>query len=756
MLKKNQCFLFILVMLGFIIPSNAQTFTDRICAADSVHQRMYKNDPLYKKRRDDIEKHVKKYNERRGNNASALPNRPSINTPRRRNISSSPTANRTIMSTSSLTATQIVTIPVVVHVLYNNASDSISMAQIQAQIDTLNKDFRKLNADIATIPLVFKDLAADVQIQFCLAQRDPNDNPTTGVIYKYTTRSNFISNDSVKFNVGGGDSAWDCNRYLNFWVCDLMGSMAYSSFPGSACERDGIVIHNAVFGSGGITRQPYNKGRTATHEVGHWLNLYHIWGDDNNTCTRSDSVSDTPNQDGPNYGCSTFPVASGCGSLNGDLFMNYMDYGNDACIVMFTNGQKERIDATFACGGPRWAILNSTACTGIPYDTVSSTSVTNICPTNATINWTANPLALSYVVEYKTAASSTWNDTSVATPTLPLIGLNPATTYQYRITSQYSNGNSKATSIYSFTTKNTCVVPGSFVASATSHISGQATWSALPNATSYNVSYRVQGASSWITTNTTSTSITFSGLTPNTTYESQIQAVCECESSTYSTINTFKTPIPPCAVPTINTPVTTSCNSANLSWNSVDYLVNYQYQYKPIASPTWISGTTTSNSVSLNGLFPATNYEFQVRTNCSGPSSSAWSSSTNFTTTTLTCSDSYEPNNKTSDAKILAVNGCYTGVLDRASDKDYFKITTTASQPKLKITLSNLPLNYNITLLNSSGAIITSSTNTLTTNEVIINNATAGATYLIYIFSAATTANSGCYHLSISTSSTNW
>jgi hypothetical protein len=251
----------------------------------------------------------------------------------------------------------IVTIPVVVHVLYNTSAQNISDAQVQSQLDVLNADFHKLNADRSKVPSAFTSLIGDAGIQFVLAKRDPSGNSTTGIVRKSTTATSFDDSDKMKYSSSGGDNAWPASSYLNLWVCNLGGGLlGYAQFPGGASATDGVVILYSAFGSGGSAASPYNLGRTTTHEVGHWLNLRHIWGDAN---CGNDQVSDTPTQQTSNYGCPSFPHQTCSNGSNGDMFMNYMDYVDDACMQMFSSGQGDRMDALFASGGSRAALLSS-------------------------------------------------------------------------------------------------------------------------------------------------------------------------------------------------------------------------------------------------------------------------------------------------------------------------------------------------------------------------------------------------------------
>jgi Pregnancy-associated plasma protein-A/Secretion system C-terminal sorting domain len=259
------------------------------------------------------------------------------------------------------TADEIIHIPVVIHLLYNNAAQNITDAQITSQIDALNKDFRMLNSDRANIPGPFKSLAGDSRIQFCLAQVDPNGKPANGIERKYTSKDFFTTDDGMKMILKGGAAAWDSKHYLNIWVCNLSNKcLGYATPPGAAADLDGVVIAYDVFGTTGNLRAVFNKGRTATHEIGHWLGLLHTWGDDH---CGDDHVDDTPTQESYNDGCQSFPKLSACSpDNNGDMFMNFMDFSDDACMNMFTKGQVKRMRALFAQNNIRNSFLSSFAC----------------------------------------------------------------------------------------------------------------------------------------------------------------------------------------------------------------------------------------------------------------------------------------------------------------------------------------------------------------------------------------------------------
>ena len=245
--------------------------------------------------------------------------------------------------------TTVVRIPVVVHVLFNQEAGNLAVAQIQSQIDALNRDFRKMNVDASLVPEPFKPLAADAMIEFALAVRDPMGRRTTGITRTRTEVSAFLGrvdelDQQIKLEAA---KAWPAEDYLNLWVCALGPSLlGYAQFPGGPVATDGVVINNICFGMQGTAVSPFDLGRTATHEVGHWLNLLHIWGDDKGGCGRSDNVADTPNQADSNAEKPAFPHITCNNGPHGDMFMNYMDYVDDAAMFMFTKGQVERMDAT--------------------------------------------------------------------------------------------------------------------------------------------------------------------------------------------------------------------------------------------------------------------------------------------------------------------------------------------------------------------------------------------------------------------------
>jgi hypothetical protein len=246
-------------------------------------------------------------------------------------------------------------ITAVVHVLQSSGAGKVTKAQVATQIKVLNQDYRAKNADRKNMPAVWKGLLADAMVEFQLATKDPQGKATTGILYVPTQQAAFGQNDSMKDPRRGGSAPWPADRYLNIWVCPLKdGLLGYAQFPGGPANTDGVVISTSAFGTNGTAQAPFNKGRTCTHEVGHYLNLRHIWGDTPD-CSGGDSVEDTPNAEGPNYGEPTFPNISCQNGPNGDMFMNYMDYVDDVAMFMFTPEQVARMHT--ALEGPRKTLV---------------------------------------------------------------------------------------------------------------------------------------------------------------------------------------------------------------------------------------------------------------------------------------------------------------------------------------------------------------------------------------------------------------
>ncbi|QKX05622.1 zinc metalloprotease [Aquimarina sp. TRL1] len=262
---------------------------------------------------------------------------------------------------------EIITIPVVVHVVnYAPEPFEISDDKIKSQIKVLNQDFRMKNEDLSKTPDEFKPFIADIKIEFKLATTSPEGQPTKGIIRTMGNVTGFdgkrdegesIEDLALFFTDKGGQDAWPNDQYLNIWIAyfrdiDNQVVYAFSSAPGDDPRIDGIAIDPNAFGTLAPLQNGVHKGRTATHEIGHWLGLKHTYGTAFN-CSSSDDVKDTPQQSRIYYGKPKHPQTS-CGS--NDMFMNFMNHADDDVMHMFTKGQKEKMRAIFNPGSPRRAL----------------------------------------------------------------------------------------------------------------------------------------------------------------------------------------------------------------------------------------------------------------------------------------------------------------------------------------------------------------------------------------------------------------
>ncbi len=349
-------------------------------------------------------------------------------------------------------------LPVIVHVIYWDASQNISQAQVNSQIDVLNADYAGTGLNVNTCPAAFQSLVANTNISFCKAAKNPNgvtlaepgieriNAQTAGFSNPGTAgwSSTYIDN-TVK-----PATTWDASKYLNIWVLPLEdGLLGYATFPGGPTNKDGVVIGYLFYGNTGTVSPPYDKGRTTTHEIGHWLGLYHISGDEE---CGDDLCADTPPQKGNagdgqglNYGCPTYPhqpnSCTGTGA-NGELFMNFMDYTDDACMFLFTPDQRTRMQTTMTSISLRSSLASSTACNTIPQAPVANFAAnrTAVCPGN-TVTFTDQssniPTSWSWTFVGGTPATSNAQN--------PTVTYNTAGTYTVTLVATNSLGNDTET-----------------------------------------------------------------------------------------------------------------------------------------------------------------------------------------------------------------------------------------------------------------------------------------------------------------------
>jgi hypothetical protein len=294
-------------------------------------------------------------------------------------------------------------IPTVVHVV----SSSVTDAQVLSQIDALNRDFNKLNSDVSKTPAAFTNLVADCEIKFQLAARTPDNEATNGIIRHVSNRTEWGGRDDVKKPANGGFSPWNASKYLNIYVCPIgNGVLGYASFPGTPDELDGVVIDPTAFGATGVARKPFNMGRTCVHEVAHWLNLHHIWGD---SACGDDHCSDTPTQKEAHYGDVSNAIYSTCSSASTrDMTMNFMDYVNDGSMYMFTQAQKTRMQATL--NGIRSSILTSDGCVP-PIQIgckIKNSTISGLKTTGATLSWGAIYGVKTYTIDIQKMGATNW------------------------------------------------------------------------------------------------------------------------------------------------------------------------------------------------------------------------------------------------------------------------------------------------------------------------------------------------------------
>jgi hypothetical protein len=531
-------------------------------------------------------------------------------------------------------------IPVIVHIIHNNeplnsstatSGGNLNAAQVIDQINILNKDFNGLNSDTSLIPTTFKPVQGKFQFNFCLAVV----NPTGGVLSEpginrinrntlgftappYTT--SYISNTIKPATI------WNPARYLNIWVCSITGGiLGYATFPNPGASglqglsapyggttNDGVVILNSSFGSVGtaVNSSPYHKGRTATHEVGHWVGLRHVWGD--GTCA-TDYCNDTPPAQNANYGCPTHPYKSGVcsGNTTGEMFMNYMDYTNDACMYMFSNDQKYRAQLIMINSSLRLSLLSSTVCTlpsttndiGIMYVNSPTYSQVITCsnsinPVIIVHNYGSNTITsatYTYNLNGTNTQTFSWSGSlspgSSATITMPQVANLANGAQSYNVGVFAPNGGSDANMVNN-TNNQLFTIASTFTLSPT----GPSTVCSGNQAT-----LTVSGGASGYTWYPGGTTGTIAVVTPSATSIYTVSgSLSTCVNSRTISVGVNVTP-----TVTVNSPSICAGNSAVLNATGA-------------CSYTWMPGNLTGPSVTVN---PSGSTQFTVIGACSGCSS---------------------------------------------------------------------------------------------------------------------------------------
>lgn len=503
------------------IPPEENILDVRHCATMTQHQYLMKNNPAYRAARHQIDRYAQTFVEAARLQGSGA----------------------------------IITIPVAFHVIYRTTAQNISDAQINAQIKQLNDDYRHINSDRSATPSAFQGAVGDMEIQFCLATRDPNGNATTGITRTSTTKASFTD---ATFETEKPTTIWDRDKYLNLWSANLSGGLlGYAQFPGGPATTDGVVL---LYSSVGSIDQPgtatnFKLGRTASHEIGHWLNLYHIWGDDDPSCEGSDQVCDTPNQTSASSGCPSYPKTDACtASAPGVMFMNYMDYSYDNCLNMFTYGQKRRMIATL--NDSRASLLSSNGCTPLTADYSLNTNIgTKTTCSNSTISYTISSMAInSYATNITlsttdvptnctaTIASSTLTPGGSTTLTLSIGALsNGFYHFWVKSASGASNTDSIALTFVVASAPNAPTLTYPANTSTGQSITPRFAWNTVSEATSYD--FQLSSTSNFSNIIQTSNNLncnyaivpTTSPLSNTTTYYWRVLARNACSASSYAT-----------------------------------------------------------------------------------------------------------------------------------------------------------------------------------------------------------------------------
>jgi hypothetical protein len=374
-----------------------------------------------------------------------------------------------------------------------------------------------------------------------------------------------------------------------------------------------------------------------------------------------------------------------------------------------------------------------TACSTPTCSMPTGMSTTSITTSSAVFSWTAVSGALSYNVRYKLVTSSTWNNVSTTTASYSATGLVSNSNYEWQVQTVCSGGSSSMTGSTNFTTVALpCDAPTGMNTTAITSSSATFNWTAAPGAMSYNVHYRNIGNQLWTNGSTTGTSLTATGLASSTNHEWQVQTVCASSSSSYTGSTNFTTSAFVCNASTGMSTTAITTTSATFSWSAVSGAVSYNIQYRATGAPNWTTGTATGTSFNAASLAPSTSYEWQVQTVCTG-GLSAFTASTLFTTLTSVCTDVYEPNNSKNSATLIPLSTNIFALINPTGEFDWFRFSNTSTQRNIRVTLTNLPTNYNVRLYGNNGNYVAISQNAGTANEIINYNTNTVGTWRIRV-----------------------
>lgn len=401
---------FILIIYSFLLKAqeNNRVASDH-CGTMQVLEEQFKRDPAFKRRFE-----------------------------QQRIIFNQAALSRNFSTQNNARVEAIATIPVVFHVVLPNGA-TVTDQQILAQIDTLNKDYSGTNGDSVNIPSYFKPLFGKSIIRFCLAQQGPDGLPTTGITYQSTNQTSFPNDNTVKHAATGGTDAWNTEKYYNVWICPLANNiLGFATFPNDNVPADqGVVIDYRSLPGGSFTG--FNTGKTLSHETGHYFNLYHIWGDDNGACSGTDFIDDTPNQGNFTSGAPVGVKTDNCTTVSpGIMYQNYMDYTNDASLVMFTTQQVTRMETALTLY--RSSLLTSSGCSSPvlknidaqlrsidqPVQRICSSSFTPVVSIKNAGTQTITSLTISSVLDNGTVNVFNWTGSlaSLASASISLNSLN--------------------------------------------------------------------------------------------------------------------------------------------------------------------------------------------------------------------------------------------------------------------------------------------------------------------------------------------